>query len=942
MAKKKTAKERREEQKAKQRKRQQERQREQHLKMIKENELQKEIQFQKEIEKIEKEGGREEKSKKSRAKAAGLKSTFTLGDGELLMTSFGKGNQAHRDKYIVDDKIEEASKDSKLSVDVCGQGFNISNRNIDDAYVDNPVYSRKKAGQDLIHCREQLEKMYFNKTFEDNIHIQLIYNILDIEKILAVQVNNIVFSLDNLLRRADEEYDDLIGYMGFKDTYEEFRNKAGRTYKLFNELIHKPQMGYFGTTFLPVDKKGKRFESEQDWKKFEKKCYYLFAVLGTLRQATAHGSEGNRSLIYRLSEEGGDCKKEACKQLDALYYEQVHKLNNDFLDMSGKDLKIFFQVYNLKTPEEQKYIVQEYYKFVVLKTFKNMGFSIKRLRETMIEREAIHLADDKYNSVRKKLYRAIDFSIYLYYRQEENSEKAEQLIADLRASSKEAEKEYYYRKSAEELWTQLREIIDNCILPKMDGTYIKNLEKEKLDFYLLEGVLVKETADPFSEMMYLLTIFLDGKEINILLTQLINRFDNINSFLEVMEQENIEVPFKKDYKIFMKSRKISEELRVINSFARMTRPHSTAKKSMFIEAAQILGYEEEEVKLEEYIDGILDPSRRVSKVDNKNGFRNFIINNVIESSRFKYLVRYGNPKKLRELASNRKVVSFVLRDIPDAQIYTYYNSCRLGTAKEYDSMREALCEKITGLHFKEFENVYQANTNDVTKKEDKECKQNSIRLYLTVLYLLQKNLIYVNSRYFLAFHCAERDALVYDKKRYTEKILRENRMIFAEDFVNTYGGNKKSNCYIRQNMKNADKWSLRAFRNCTEHLNAVRNASKYIGDIRTFDSYFELYHYLVQRTLIDQFKHDCATESKKNVGSMIYSRDKAEGKLLDYFEVVEKYNTYCKDFVKALNVPFAYNLPRYKNLSINELFDRNNYLSHNGKNKVLEPDEITV
>ena len=49
-------------------------------------------------------------------------------------------------------------------------------------------------------------------------------------------------------------------------------------------------------------------------------------------------------------------------------------------------------------------------------------------------------------------------------------------------------------------------------------------------------------------------------------------------------------------------------------------------------------------------------------------------------------------------------------------------------------------------------------------------------------------------------------------------------------------------------------------------------------------------------------------------------------KTKQYWKLVKKYKTYCKDYVKALNVPFAYNLARYKNLSINELFDRNNYL----------------
>ena len=43
-----------------------------------------------------------------------------------------------------------------------------------------------------------------------------------------------------------------------------------------------------------------------------------------------------------------------------------------------------------------------------------------------------------------------------------------------------------------------------------------------------------------------------------------------------------------------------------------------------------------------------------------------------------------------------------------------------------------------------------------------------------------------------------------------------------------------------------------------------------------------------------------------------------------YFDNLDKYGTYVKDFVKALNIPFAYNYPRYKNLSIDELFDKNN------------------
>ncbi|MBO4501142.1 MAG: hypothetical protein J5760_02775, partial [Clostridia bacterium] len=46
--------------------------------------------------------------------------------------------------------------------------------------------------------------------------------------------------------------------------------------------------------------------------------------------------------------------------------------------------------------------------------------------------------------------------------------------------------------------------------------------------------------------------------------------------------------------------------------------------------------------------------------------------------------------------------------------------------------------------------------------------------------------------------------------------------------------------------------------------------------------------------------------------------------------------TYNKDLVKALCVPFAYNLPRFKNLSIEILFDRNETREKTKKNTSLE------
>ncbi len=87
----------------------------------------------------------------------------------------------------------------------------------------------------------------------------------------------------------------------------------------------------------------------------------------------------------------------------------------------------------------------------------------------------------------------------------------------------------------------------------------------------------------------------------------------------------------------------------------------------------------------------------------------------------------------------------------------------------------------------------------------------------------------------------------------------------------------------------------------------MRSCANFIGDIRHVDSYFGLYHYLTQRLL----------------ESIDHTAEVYPDLVNPYYKPLFKYHTYVKDFVKALNSPFGYNLPRFKNLSIRELFDRN-------------------
>lgn len=875
--------------------------------------------------------------KKSTAKAAGLKSTFVLNDRELLMTAFGRGNEAIREKYIIGGTIETVSQKAAFNVSPLQDvSFRIDGR-VKGGVADNPLHTNPESPaisirDDLIHARSALEQRYFGKTFEDNVHIQIIYNILDIEKLLTFHINNIIYTLNNFLRQEGEDIYDLIGYITLFDSYDIFqsseKDNAEGLRKLFKKLCGARQLGYINLEVMPPkndSKDNKKCKSDPNTIKLtESEFFDALYALSYLRQMLAHGN--TERLLYAETKYR---KKHinVCALLDRLYAQRVNRLNSGFLKKAAKNLVLLFKAYDVKDTKTKTEYVRDYYDFTVRHTYKNLGFSIKLLREhiTADIPEAFILRDQRYDTVRGKLYPIIDFAFFRYYKNK--PDRINGLVEKLRASMNEIEKDAIYAAEAKLVWKDIGSVILKHILPNMSGNVIKSITDDPdVNLDMLKGALIPDNATVFSEVIYLLTMFINGKEINDLLTTLVHKFDNIASFIDVMKEQKLDIGFKDDYYLFAyQSKTVYEELRTINSFARMSKPAANAKECMYIEAFKVLGIKADEEELQRQVKYILDPG--IKNTDpQKHGLRNFIANNVIESERFKYLIRYGNVNKLKGIAQNRAVVNFVLKDVPDAQIVRYYNSIN-GLNEDYlPGMRDELADRLTGFSFEDIQDVRQNDRlANQREQEEKRQKQALVRLWLTVLYLVLKNLVYINSRYFLAFHCVERDRLLLYPDKWTKQ---ENRYagysVFARDFLAEYPQKQRVAQYLNQNIANSDEYTIRVFRNKTEHLDTVRNADMYLKEIRQFNSWFDLYHYITQRRIIDQFDYDSTHASKKNPGTMIAYREELNSKTLEYFDKVQKYRTCCKDFIKALCVPFAYNLPRYKNLCIAELFDMNN------------------
>lgn len=872
--------------------------------------------------------------KKSSVKAAGMKSIL-VSENKMYITSFGKGNSAVLE-YEVDNndynKTQLSSKDNS-NIELCGVNevnITFSSKHGFESGVEintsNPTHRSGESSPvrwDMLGLKSELEKRFFGKTFDDNIHIQLIYNILDIEKILAVYVTNIVYALNNMLGEGDESNYDFMGYLSTFNTYKVFTNPNGSTLSddkkenirkslsKFNALLKTKRLGYFGLE-EPKTKDTRVLEA------YKKRVYHMLAIVGQIRQCVFHDlSEHSEYDLYSFIDNSKKVYRECRETLDYLVDERFDSINKGFIQ--GNKVNISLLIDMMKGYEADD-IIRLYYDFIVLKSQKNLGFSIKKLREKILDEYGFRFKDKQYDSVRSKMYKLMDFLLFCnYYRNDIAA--GESLVRKLRFSMTDDEKEGIYADEAAKHWGKFRNDFEN-IADHMNGDVIKELGKADMDFD--EKILDSEKKNAsdllyFSKMIYMLTYFLDGKEINDLLTTLISKFDNIKEFLKIMKSSavDVECELTAGYKLFNDSQRITNELFIVKNIASMRKPAASAKLTMFRDALTILGIDD---KITD--DRISEILKLKEKGKGIHGLRNFITNNVIESSRFVYLIKYANAQKIREVAKNEKVVMFVLGGIPDTQIERYYKSCVEfpDMNSSLEAKRSELARMIKNIRFDDFKNVKQQakGRENVAKERAKAV----IGLYLTVMYLLVKNLVNVNARYVIAIHCLERDFGLYKEiiPELASKNLKNDYRILSQTLCELCdNGDESPNLFLKKNKRlrkcvevdinNADSSMTRKYRNCIAHLTVVRELKEYIGDIRTVDSYFSIYHYVMQR---------CITKR---------GDDTKQEEKIKYEDDLLKNHGYTKDFVKALNSPFGYNIPRFKNLSIEQLFDRNEYLT---------------
>ena len=455
----------------------------------------------------------------------------------------------------------------------------------------------------------------------------------------------------------------------------------------------------------------------------------------------------------------------------------------------------------------------------------------------------------------------------------------------------------------------------------------------------------------FCKFIYSMTFFLDGKEINELLTGLINDFDNIASLLDILKNiPGAKISINDNYRMFKDSHEIVNELSFINSFARMGKGRISNERTIQEDALKILGCNDNN-KINEIIG---EPEGEVNSQIRSN--INFIKNNIIKSQRFAYLIKYANAGIINNLLKNKSIVNLVIDDIPDAQIERYYRSYITTNndnsseennelvMPEAEIQRKELKDVLTNFDYK---HIFKTNDSQENEVYEIGKSRSIVRLYLTVLYIAVKNMVHINSRYFMAFYAHEKDNFIKDSKKYNEKMFYKTTYDYLK-FNNNLKAN--NNRYLNElkatfcrrlggiiddnanDDEKADDLIIHEFRNNVEHLGCVRKMGSDEFDIEntqnenvlfrdvSFRSWFEIYHYTLQILMFKKI-------SRSNTASGVLENQKRlANKYLNGIAdnaSQESNKKYSKNALKAMCLPFAYNLPRYKNLTTERLFDMN-------------------
>lgn len=657
----------------------------------------------------------------------------------------------------------------------------------------------------------------------------------------------------------------------------------------------------------------------------DKTVYDYLRLLSTIRNYTLHGNL--------------DIECFNSQSLVSIAKQDIDLFAKNFVQSNNKYFNILSQLY---APSDKQNIYQEFFEYSVFGDIKNVGFSIDKARKLITEQLEISIEDceNKQNASEymNKFKKLLGFDLYQRLKK---STQLSDLVIDLKQAEDEIEKQQVYQDFADKYISQNKDFafkLKKLVLKNIGK--IENAPKIETNITFNSEEYCKNN---FINLLYVFCTFLTKKDSNSLFAEIINKIESIADLISLAKILNININ-QNTFKNY-------ENIVSINADFEKTKRQLNLLRNLKNSASAKLVKDKKSSLNDKQLEKIYNcfPNRNYSfeqfKQDtqkNEKGevmtqktrqtkpLRNFLRNNVYVSKQFEYLLAYSDTKICPLVAKQKNLVEFVLndmlginkttQDVEDCVDMQHQAMYRYISKVYHDFVMDKASENSADFYINKnqlAQLVDYISTFDLQYLTDslfgKSQKNYTVivRLYLTVCYLIVKNIMNQNSSYFIAF---EDYSNYYKKTQNTnsDKIID----LSVVDHYLTHSNNKNSRSFRQlesltkkeyiQNYKDNDNYKnlLKKYRNNVAHCSILADLDLWKQQFENVTSYFALYQILMQNNL------------KRYIQN-------AYGENANELFKLDNNKSYSTKLCIALNMPLAYNISRFNNLTIEKYATKN-------------------
>lgn len=159
---------------------------------------------------------------------------------------------------------------------------------------------------------------------------------------------------------------------------------------------------------------------------------------------------------------------------------------------------------------------------------------------------------------------------------------------------------------------------------------------------------------------------------------------------------------------------------------------------------------------------------------------------------------------------------------------------------------------------------------------------------------------------------------------FPDEVNKNNNFAFSRALTDHFMNNKfLKNKNVLANVDGNDSlysdFAFKQYRNNIAHLSVVRALPKYAKNFAEVNSMYDVYHYIMFKLLVNFWESKGYDDAKNMLKKLNEKRYDGKYSIIDS---VNKFKTPNRDFIHAINIPYAYNPARYNNLTSKTLFEK--------------------